>query len=354
MSKCALITGVTGQDGAYLAHFLLGRGYRVCGLRTRRGSDTLWRLRYLDVLQRVTMLDGDLLDLSSLVRALRRAEPEEVYNLAAQSYVATSWDQPLLTAQVTGLGALNVLEAVRLTNPAIRFYQASSSEMFGKVGTAEQNETTLFHPRSPYAVSKLFAHWITVNYRESFDLHASSGILFNHESPRRGENFVTRKITLTLAGILQGTQDKLYLGNLDAQRDWGYARDYVEGMWRMLQQDEPEDFVLATGEQHSVREFVEEAFGLCGFDIEWQGSGVDEKGLDRATGRVLVEIDPAYFRPAEVETLVGNAARARKKLGWSPKTPFKDLVRMMVEADLKLTGLSPAAILTAARTGAKA
>lgn len=318
MSKRALITGVAGQDGTYLAGLLLGKGYRVFGLQTRLGSDGMWRLRDMGILHRITMVDGDLLDLSSLVRAMEEAQPDEVYNLAAQSFVATSWHQPVLTAQVTGVGALHMLEAVRIANPAVRYYQASSSEMFGAVGTARQNESTPFHPRSPYAVSKLFGHWMTVNYRESFGLHASCGILFNHESPLRGREFVTRKVTDAVARIKLEKQSELRLGNVEAKRDWGFAGDYVEAMWLMLQQDAPDDYVVATGRSASVREMCRIAFAHVGLDYE----------------RYLV-IDPAFYRPAEVDALKGDASKARTVLGWQPRTCLEQLIPMMVDADLK-------------------
>ena len=318
MAKRALITGVSGQDGAYLASFLLDKGYEVYGLQTRRGSDTLWRLRYLSVLNRIQLVDGDLTDLSSLCRALDTAQPDEVYNLAAQSFVATSWAQPLLTAQVTGVGALNVLEAVRLSGCGARCYQASSSEMFGKVRETPQTESTPFHPRSPYGVAKAFAHWSTVNYRESFGLHATSGILFNHESPLRGLEFVTRKITDAVARISRGLQQELRLGNLDAQRDWGFAGDYVEAMWLMLQQEQPDDYVIATGHNTSVREFCRVAFAAVKLDYE-----------------AYVKVDPQYYRPAEVDTLQGDAGKAQRMLGWRPRVSLQQMVEMMVEADLK-------------------
>lgn len=318
MPRRALITGIAGQDGAYLAKFLLDKKYRVIGLDTRRASDSRWRLRYLNVLQQVESVDGDLADLSSLVRAIESCEPDEVYNLGAQSFVATSWAQPLLTAKVTGLGALNVLEAVRLTDLRIRVYQASSSEMFGQVSTATQNEKTSFYPRSPYAVSKLFAHWCAVNYRESFGIKASSGILFNHESPLRGIEFVTRKITDGVARIRLGKQKELLLGNLEAKRDFGFAGDYVEAMWLMLQQDRADDFVVATGRSTSVREFCDLAFRAAGLDY-----------------REHVKLDPKLLRPAEVNTLCGDAAKARTVLGWAPRTSLEDLIKMMVDADIK-------------------
>lgn len=316
--KSALITGITGQDGAYLARLLLDKGYTVFGLQTRRGSDTLWRLRYLDVLNRITLIDGDVTDTSSLVRAVERAEPAELYNLAAQSFVATSWDQPQLTAQVTGQGALNMLEAVRLTNPKIRFYQASSSEMFGQVKTEPQNEDTPFHPRSPYGVAKLFGHWITINYRESFDMFATSGILFNHESPLRGLEFVTRKVTDAVARIKLGKQSEVRLGNLDARRDWGFAGDYVDAMWRMLQQDTPRDYVIATGHTVSVREMCRVAFARA--EMEYAP---------------YVKVDPAFYRPAEVDVLCGDYARAKRDLGWDPTTGMEEMIGQMVDADLK-------------------
>ena len=318
MSGRALITGITGQDGAYLAQLLLDKGYTVFGLQTRRGSDTLWRLRYLDVLERITLIDGDVTDTSSLVRALTRSEPTEFYNLAAQSFVATSWDQPQLTAQVTGQGALNALEALRLTNPGIRFYQASSSEMFGQAKSEPQHEDTPFHPRSPYAVAKLFGHWITINYRESFGLHATSGILFNHESPLRGLEFVTRKVTNAVARIKLGKSSEVRLGNLDARRDWGFAADYVDAMWRMLQQDQPGDYVVATGRTLSVREMCRVAFEYAELDYERH-----------------VTVDPAFYRPAEVDVLRGDYGKAKRELGWEPTTTLEEMIGAMVDADLK-------------------
>jgi GDPmannose 4,6-dehydratase len=318
MSKSAFITGVTGQDGAYLAKLLLDKGYRVHGLLARRGSDTLWRLREVGVDKDVVPIDGDLLDLSSLIRGIEAAGAEEVYNLAAQSFVASSWRQPILTSQVTGLGAVNTLEAVRIVNPKARFYQASTSEMFGLIRAERQDEQTPFHPRSPYGVAKLFAHWATINYRESYGLHASSGILFNHESPLRGEEFVTRKVTQAVARIKLERQRELRLGNLDAQRDWGYAGDYVEAMWMMLQQDAADDYVIATGSNSSVRRLCEIAFAHVGLDY-----------------RDYVVVDPAFLRPAEVDKLLGNPAKARQRFGWKPRTSFEELVRMMVDADLR-------------------
>lgn len=315
--KTALITGITGQDGAYLAQLLLGKGYRVFGLLARRSSPTVWRLQYLGILDQVELIDGDLTDLSSIMRALQIAKPDEVYNLGAQSFVATSWHQPLLTAQATGLGALHILEAIRLTNPAIRFYQASTSEMFGMVQEPVQSERTPFYPRSPYGVAKLFAHWSTVNYRESFQMFACSGILFNHESPLRGIEFVTRKVTDAVARIKLGIQSELRLGNIDARRDWGYAGDYVDAMWRMLQQDTADDFVVATGRTTTVRDMCRIAFAHVGLNYE-----------------EYVIIDKSFYRPAEVDVLLGNPAKARQVLGWEAKTPLEELMAMMVEADL--------------------
>ncbi len=317
MAKRALITGIAGQDGAYLARLLLDKGYEVFGLQPRLDSDALWRLRELDVLEPMTRLDGDLQDLSSLVRAVERAEPDELYNLAAQSFVAASWGQPLLTAQVTGLGALHMLEAVRLVNPAIRFYQASSSEMFGRVETSPQDEHTPFHPRSPYAVSKVFAHWAAVNYRESFGMHACCGILFNHESPLRGREFVTRKVTRAVARIKLGRQRTVRLGNLAPRRDWGFAGDYVEAMWRMLQQPQGDDYVIATGRSATVEEMCAIAFAHAGLEMG-----------------AHVERDAALHRPAEVDALCGNAAKARHALGWHPTISLEGLIGMMVDADL--------------------
>ena len=349
--KKAFITGVTGQDGSYLSELLLEKGYEVHGLVRR--SSFFNRGRIEDIRQttkasgQFQLSYGDMTDSSSLNKLIATIQPDEVYNLAAQSHVAVSFAIPDYTAQVDGMGTLRILDAINsmgLKNKT-RFYQASTSELYGKVMETPQKETTPFYPRSPYGVAKLYAHWITINYREAYDLFACSGILFNHESPRRGENFVTRKITMTLAQILQGKTDTLSLGNLDARRDWGYAKDYVEGMWMMLQQDKPEDYVLATGKQQTVREFVNLAFGFCGIELDWQGSGVNEKGVDKATGKVLVDVSPKYFRPAEVETLLGDCTKAKTQLGWSPKTSFKELVEMMMENDLKLAGLNRQEIL---------
>jgi len=317
MHKKALITGISGQDGAYLARLLLGKGYDVCGLLARRSSDSLWRLRELGIVDDVTIVDGDLTDLSSIDRAMAASEASEVYNLGAQSFVATSWQQPLLTAQVTGVGAMNVLESIRRHDPKTRFYQASTSEMFGLIQRERQDEATPFHPRSPYGVAKLFAHWTTVNYRESFGMHASSGILFNHESPLRGIEFVTRKVADGVARIKLGKQKELRLGNIDAKRDWGFAGDYVEAMWLMLQQEAPDDYVIATGKTTTVRDMCKIAF--------------DHVGLDY---RQHVVVDPKFFRPAEVDVLLGNPAKALAVLGWQAKTDIAQLMRMMVDADL--------------------
>jgi GDPmannose 4,6-dehydratase len=317
MSKKALITGVTGQDGAYLSKLLLEKGYKVYGLLARRSSDTQWRLRYLGIENEVDLMEGDLTDLSSLTRLLAAIGADEVYNLGAQSFVATSWMQPVLTGMTTGIGAVNLLEAIRLTDPAIRFYQASSSEMFGKIQEPIQSERTPFYPRSPYGVAKLYAHWMTVNYRESFNTFACSGILFNHESPLRGIEFVTRKISDGVARIKLGLQSELRLGNLEARRDWGYAADYVEAMWMMLQQEKADDYVVATGRCTSVRDFCRMAFGHVGLDY----------------GKYVVT-DKKFERPAEVDVLVGNAAKAKAVLGWKPKTSLEELVAMMVNADL--------------------
>jgi GDPmannose 4,6-dehydratase len=338
--KIAFITGITGQDGAYLADFLLGQGYVVHGVKRRSSSLNTERIDYLyrdrhesDV--RLFLHYGDMTDSTNLLRLLNEVQPTEVYNLAAQSHVQVSFETPEYTANTDALGTLRMLEAIRILKmqDRVRFYQASTSELFGKVHETPQREATPFYPRSPYAVAKLYAYWITVNYREAYNMHASNGILFNHESPIRGETFVTRKITRAVAAIERGYQDRLYLGNLDAKRDWGHARDYVEGMWRILQQEVPDDYVLATGETHTVREFVELAFGQIGRTIEWQGTGEDERGCCQRTGEVLVALDPAYRRPTEVDLLLGDPAKAINKLGWRHRTSFPQLVAEMVEAD---------------------
>jgi GDPmannose 4,6-dehydratase len=345
MHKVALITGVTGQDGAYLAESLLNKGYIVHGLRRRSSSFNSGRIEHLyqdlhEANVRFLLHYGDLTDATNLIRLVQQIEPDEIYNLAAQSHVYVSFETPEYTANSDALGTLRLLEAIRILGfeQKTRFYQASTSEMYGKVQEIPQRETTPFYPRSPYGVAKLYAYWITVNYREAYGMHASNGILFNHEGPTRGETFVTRKITRAVAAISRGKQDKLYLGNLDAKRDWGHARDYVEGMWLMLQQNEADDYVLATGETHSVREFVEKAFAEAGHSIVWKGTGTSEVGQDAKSGKVIVEVDPRFFRPTEVDILIGDATKAREKLGWQPKTMFEDLVREMVRHDLRLLG----------------
>jgi GDPmannose 4,6-dehydratase len=341
-NKTALITGITGQDGAYLAELLLDKGYTVHGVKRRSSSFNTGRIDHLyqDFHKsgvQFFLHYGDLTDATNLIRLVQEVQPTEIYNLAAQSHVKVSFETPEYTANSDAMGTLRLLEAMRILGmDKTRFYQASTSELYGKVQETPQSETTPFYPRSPYAVAKLYAYWITVNYREAYGFHASNGILFNHESPLRGETFVTRKITRAVAAIELGLQEKIYLGNIDAKRDWGHARDYVEGMWRIVQQDESDDYVLATGETHSVRSFVECAFAEIGRSIEWQGSGVDEKGLDAKSGAVLVEIDPRYFRPTEVELLLGDPTKAREKLGWTHTTVFADMVKEMVAEDLKL------------------
>jgi GDPmannose 4,6-dehydratase len=337
----AHITGITGQDGSYLAELLIEKGYEVHGVIRRSSSFNTQRLDgiYQDPHEpdrRLVLHYGDLNDASSLNRILRIVSPDEIYNLGAQSHVKVSFDTPEYTGEVTGLGTARLLEGIRELQIRPRIYQASSSEMFGRVTEVPQKETTPFYPRSPYGVAKVYAYWLTVNYREAYGLFAVNGILFNHESPRRGETFVSRKITRAVGRIRHALQDRLYLGNLDAKRDWGYARDYVEAMWRMLQQDEPEDFVIATGETHTVREFCTLAFARAGIDVEWRGSGFEEKGFERGSDRVLVEIDPRYLRPTEVELLLGDASKARTKLGWEPRTTFGQLVDLMIDADLAL------------------
>jgi len=339
--RVALISGVTGQDGAYLAAFLLSKGYVVHGIKRRSSSFNTARIDNLihDPHEEGISFHlhyGDVTDATNIIRIVQETQPDEIYNLAAQSHVQVSFETPEYTANADGVGTLRLLEAIRILGmeKKTRFYQASTSELFGKVQEIPQKETTPFYPRSPYAAAKLYAHWITVNYREAYGMHASAGILFNHESPIRGETFVTRKITRAVASIKHGLQKKLYLGNLDATRDWGHARDFVEGMWLILQQDEPDDYVLATGESHSVREFVEKAFGHIGRKVKWRGHGVDEKGIDQATGETLVEIDPRYFRATEVDALLGDPSKARAKLGWRHKISFDTLVSDMVEADM--------------------
>jgi GDPmannose 4,6-dehydratase len=343
VTKKALITGITGQDGAYLAELLLAKGYEVHGIKRRASSFNTERIDHLyqDPHARNVRLRlhyGDLTDATNLIRIVQMVQPDELYNLAAQSHVAVSFETPEYTANSDALGTLRLLEAIRILGleKKTRFYQASTSEMYGKVQEVPQRETTPFYPRSPYGAAKVYAYWITVNYREAYGLHASNGILFNHESPIRGETFVTRKITRALARIAEKLQDRLFLGNLDALRDWGHARDYVEAQWLMLQQDQPDDYVIASGEQHSVREFIERAGSHLGMRIEWQGRGVEERGIDAATGQCVVQIDPRYFRPTEVETLLGDASKAKAKFGWQARTTFPELVREMVAADLEL------------------
>jgi GDPmannose 4,6-dehydratase len=340
--KKALITGITGQDGAYLAEFLLEKGYEVHGIKRRSSMfntdriDHLYKDRHEDNVK-FFLHYGDMTDSTNLIRIIQQVQPDEIYNLAAQSHVQVSFETPEYTANSDALGTLRLLEAIRILGleTKTRFYQASTSELYGLVQEVPQKETTPFYPRSPYAAAKIYGYWITVNYREAYNMFACNGTLFNHESPLRGETFVTRKITRAVARIKLGLQQKLYLGNLNAKRDWGYAKDYVEAMWLMLQQDKPEDFVIATGETHEVREFVELAFREVGIDIDWQGSGVDEKGFDRATGKILVEVDPRYFRPTEVELLLGDPTKAKEKLGWKPKTTLAELVAMMVQEDVR-------------------
>lgn len=334
--KTALITGVTGQDGAYLAQLLLDKDYFVVGCVRRTSSVNLWRLEELGVAEhkRLKLVDLDLTDLGSIIRVLGQYKPTEVYNLAAQSFVGVSFEQPYATSEITGLGVLNVLEAIRIVNHKIRFYQASTSEMFGKVQAVPQREDTPFYPRSPYGVAKLYAHWMTVNYRESYDIFASSGILFNHESPLRGREFVTRKITDSVAKIELGKIDCIELGNLDAKRDWGYAKDYVEGMWRMLQAERPDTYVLATNRTETVRHFVEMSFKAVEVSLLWRGEGELEQGVCKKTGRVLVKINPEFYRPSEVELLIGDPGKAYRELDWQPRTSLEELCQMMVEADL--------------------
>jgi GDPmannose 4,6-dehydratase len=333
MSRKALITGITGQDGAYLAQLLLGKGYEVYGAFRRSASSNFWRLEELGIANQIKMVSMDLLEYSNIQRTLEKTQPDEIYNLAAQSFVAASFEQPLYTSDVDALGVTRLLEAIRSVNPKIRFYQASTSEMFGLVQEVPQSEKTPFYPRSPYGVAKLYAHWMTVNYRESYGIHASSGILFNHESPLRGLEFVTRKITSTLARIKHGSSEVLELGNLSAKRDWGFAGDYVEGMWRMVQQDTPDDYVLATGETHTVKEFVDLAAQAAGFELEWSGQDVEMKAINKSNGQTILKVNPDFYRPAEVELLIGKAEKAFLKLGWKANTSLKDLVSNMMNAD---------------------
>ena len=344
MTKTAIITGITGQDGAYLAGLLLQKGYTVYGTYRRTSSVNFWRIQEVGVADHpnLHLVEYDLTDLASNIRLVTKSGATEIYNLAAQSFVGVSFDQPITTAEITGIGAVNLLEAIRIVNPAIRFYQASTSEMFGKVQAIPQLESTPFYPRSPYGVAKLYAHWMTINYRESYGIFGSSGILFNHESPLRGREFVTRKITDSMAKIRLGMLDILELGNMDAKRDWGYAKEYVEGMWRMLQADKPDTYVLATNRTETVRDFVSMAALGAGFELAWQGSAENEIAVDKKTGKTLVRVNPKFYRPAEVELLIGDAGKARRELGWEPKTTLEQLCQMMVEADIRRneTGVS--------------
>ncbi|WP_020682488.1 GDP-mannose 4,6-dehydratase [Marinobacterium rhizophilum] len=335
--KKAIITGITGQDGAYLAELLIQKGYTVFGTYRRTSSVNFWRIEELGIHihPNLNLVEYDLTDLSSSIRLLQTTEATEVYNLAAQSFVGVSFEQPLTTLDITGAGAVNLLEAIRIVNPKIRFYQASTSEMFGKVQAIPQIESTPFYPRSPYGVAKLYAHWMTINYRESYGIFGCSGILFNHESPLRGREFVTRKITDSVAKIKLGKLDVLELGNMDAKRDWGYAKEYVEGMWRMLQADKPNTYVLATNRTETVRDFVSLAFKAVEIELRWEGEGENEQGIDVSTGKVLVRVNPKFYRPAEVELLIGNPQKAKDELGWEPKTSLEELCRMMVESDLR-------------------
>jgi len=330
--KKVLITGITGQDGSYLAELLLSKGYEVYGLMRRKSKVDYGNISHL--VDKVNLIYGDMTDIVSLISAMYTSQADEVYNLAAQSFVATSWEQPIATAEIDALGVTNMLEAIRIVNPKARFYQASTSEMFGLVQEIPQSETTPFYPRSPYGVAKLYGHWITKNYRESYQLYACSGILFNHESERRGKEFVTRKITNAVANIKFGKQSVLELGNMDAKRDWGHAQDYVNAMWLMLQQEQPDDYVIATGETRTVREFADTAFRTAGIELEWLGEGIDEIAIDKASGKTVVKVDPKFFRPAEVEFLLGDATKAEKELGWKREISFERLVERMVESDL--------------------
>ena len=335
--KTAIVTGISGQDGAYLAELLLSKGYTVYGTYRRTSSVNFWRMEELGVAShpKLKLVEFDLTDLSTCIRLLQRSEATEVYNLAAQSFVGVSFEQPITTAEITGIGAVNLLEAIRIVNPKVRFYQASTSEMFGKVQAIPQIESTPFYPRSPYGVAKLYAHWMTVNYRESYGIFGSSGILFNHESPLRGREFVTRKITDSMAKIKLGKQDVLELGNIDAKRDWGFAKEYVEGMWRMLQADQPDTYVLATSRTETVRDFVAMAAKAAGFDLEFRGKAEDEIAVDRNSGKTLMRVNPRFYRPAEVELLIGDPAKALRELGWAPTTTLEQLCAMMVETDLR-------------------
>ncbi len=340
--KKAIITGITGQDGSYLAELLYEKGYEVHGIIRRGSSFNTWRVDHLyrdhHYAERFFLHYGDLTDSTNLIRLIKKIEPDEIYNLGAQSHVKVSFDVPEYTANSDALGILRILEAVRLLDMTkkVKIYQASTSELYGKIQETPQTEKTPFYPRSPYGVAKLYAYWIIKNYREAYNMYACNGILFNHESPRRGQTFVTRKVTMGLAKIKMGKQDKIYLGNLEAKRDWGYAKEFVEAMWLMLQQDKPRDYVIATGEAHSVRELVEEACGALEMEIEWKGKGINEIGINKETGKTIIEIDPEYFRPTEVDLLIGDGSKAKKDLGWKPKTRFKDLIKLMAESDLEI------------------
>ena len=337
MKKTALITGITGQDGAYLADFLLSKGYKIIGCYRRSSTPNFWRLSYLNILHNsnLTLQDLDITDANHILRVLEKFQPVEIYNLAAQSFVTSSFLNPLATSNVNSLGTLNILEAIRIFNKNTRFYQASTSEMFGKIQNNVQNEETPFYPRSPYAVSKLYAHWMTINYRESYDIFGSCGILFNHESPLRGEEFVTKKITTAVARIKNSMQDTLFLGNLNAKRDWGFAKDYVVGMWKMLQIDKPDTFILATGKNETIRNFARMAFSAAGMEIEFVGSYENEKGIDKKTGKTVLRVDKSLYRPSEVEVLLGNPEKAKKELGWEASTNIEELAKIMVNYDLK-------------------
>lgn len=337
MKKTAIVTGITGQDGAYLAELLLDKGYVVYGTYRRTASTNFWRIEDLGIQKHPSLhlVEYDLTDLASSIRLIEKTKPQEIYNLAAQSFVGVSFDQPIATCQITGLGAVNLLEAIRIVNPKIRYYQASTSEMFGKVQEIPQREVTPFYPRSPYGVAKLYAHWMTINYRESYDIFASSGILFNHESPLRGQEFVTRKITDSLAKIKLGKLDVLELGNIDAKRDWGFAKDYVEGMWRMLQADEPDTFVLATNRTETVRDFITMAAKAIGIELKFEGQAENEVGIDVSTGKTIMCVNPRFYRPAEVDLLIGDASFAQEKLGWKATTTLEELCSMMAKADLR-------------------
>ncbi|MFA6485991.1 MAG: GDP-mannose 4,6-dehydratase [Candidatus Magasanikbacteria bacterium] len=349
--KKAIITGITGQDGSYLAELLIEKGYQVHGIVRRSSSFNTGRIDHIyqdphDDNRRLFMSYGDLTDGSNLSRLIGKIKPDEIYNLGAQSHVRTSFDMPVYTGNVDGLGTLRLLDAIKDSGVKVKFYQAGSSEMFGKIQENPQKETTPFYPRSPYGCAKVYSHFLCVNYREAYNMFICNGILFNHESPRRGGTFVTKKVTNAFAKIKLGKQEKVYLGNLDAKRDWGYAKEYVEVMWKMLQQDQPDDYVVATGETHSVREFVEETAGLVGYQIKWEGEGIKEKGVDVKSGQTLVEIDPYYYRPTEVDFLLGDASKAKEKLGWEPKTKFKELVKIMMTAEFEERGLEPSDYLS--------